>query len=161
MYKRQIYENEPIEANLMQQKPRPFTNTFLSWKELNISIWQGLLITAGTLGIYQYSVSKGFNEELTRTMVFSTLLMANIFLSLINRSFYYSVLTTLRYKNYLLTGIIIVTILLLLVMIYFPPVIHFFKFQHPGFTQLMICLLVGFVSVVWVEFYKYFKRRKK
>ena len=156
-----IYENEPIEANLMQQKPRPFTNTFLSWKELNISIWQGLLITAGTLGIYQYSVSKGFNEELTRTMVFSTLLMANIFLSLINRSFYYSVLTTLRYKNYLLTGIIIVTILLLLVMIYFPPVIHFFKFQHPGFTQLMICLLVGFVSVVWVEFYKYFKRRKK
>lgn len=25
-----IYENEPIEPNLMQQKPRPFTNTFLS-----------------------------------------------------------------------------------------------------------------------------------
>lgn len=155
-----IYENEPIEANLMQQKPRPFTKTFLSWKELNISIWQGLLITAGTLGIYQYSVSKGFNEELTRTMVFSTLLMANIFLSLINRSFYYSVLTTLRYKNHLLTGIVIVTVLMLLGMLYIPTVLHFFKFQHPGLPQLMVCVSVAFVSVIWLELYKYLKRRK-
>ncbi len=87
-----IYENEPIEANLMQQKPRPFTNTFLSWKDLQISIFQGIIITAGTLGIYQFAVSKGYDEEQTRTMVFTTLVIANIFLSLVNRSFYYSVI---------------------------------------------------------------------
>ncbi|MDP4284527.1 MAG: cation-translocating P-type ATPase [Bacteroidota bacterium] len=156
-----IYENEPMEANLMQQKPRPFSNTFLSWKELNISIWQGIMITAGTLSIYQYAVSKGYNEELTRTMVFATLLMANIFLSLINRSFYYSILTTLRYKNNFLIGIVIVTILLLALMLYVPGLIHFFKFQQPNISQLLISMVVGFISVIWVESYKYYKRRTK
>lgn len=155
-----IYENEPIEANLMLQKPRPFTNTFLSWRELNISIWQGIMITAGTLGIYQYAVSQGYNEELTRTMVFTTLLMANIFLSLINRSFYYSIFTTMRYKNNLLIGIVVATVLLLAMMLYVPALIHFFKFQQPQIHQLLISLVAGFFSVIWVEFYKYIKRRK-
>jgi Ca2+-transporting ATPase len=155
-----IYENEPIEANLMQQKPRAFTNTFLSWNELNISIWQGLAITAGTLGIYQFAVAQGYNEDMTRTMVFSTLLMANIFLSLVNRSFYYSIFTTLRYKNNLLIGIILLTIGMLACMLYIPGIIHFFGFQHPGMPQLIICLLTAFVSVIWIEFYKYFKRKK-
>ena len=155
-----IYENEPIEANLMQQKPRPFTNTFLSWHELKISIWQGLMITAGILGIYQYSVAQGFDEDLTRTMVFSTLLMANIFLSFVNRSFYYSIFTTLRYKNNLLTGMVISTILMLAIMLYVPPVIHFFKFKHPGIKPLLICIIVGFLSVIWIEFFKYFQRKK-
>ncbi len=127
-----IYENEPIEANLMQQKPRPFTNTFLSWKELQVSILQGIIITAGTLGIYQYAVSQAYDEEQTRTMVFTTLVVANIFLSLVNRSFYYSIFTTLRYKNYLLILIIFVTILMLALMLSIPGIISFFKFRKPG-----------------------------
>ncbi len=155
-----IYENEPIEANLMQQKPRPFTNTFLSWKELQLSILQGIVITAGTLGIYQFAVSKGYDEELTRTMVFTTLIIANIFLSLVNRSFYYSLFTTLRYKNYLLILIIFVTILMLALMISIPGIIGFFKFEKLLFNQLLVCILVGFVSVIWIEVYKYFKRLK-
>ena len=155
-----IYENEPIEPNLMQQKPRPFTNTFLSWKELRISIWQGIFITMGTLGIYQFAVAKGYNEETTRTMVFTTLLMANIFLSLVNRSFYYSVYTTFHYKNFLLVAMVFVTFLMLIIMLYVSPVIHFFKFQHPGIRQLLLCALVGFLSVIWVELYKYLRRRK-
>ncbi|HSN09372.1 MAG TPA: cation-translocating P-type ATPase [Hanamia sp.] len=155
-----IYENEPIEANLMQQKPRPFTNTFLSWKELQLSILQGLLITVGTLGIYQYAVSKGYDEEQTRTMVFTTLVIANIFLSLVNRSFYYSLFTTLRYKNYLLILIILVTITMLVLMISIPGIISFFKFEKLLFNQLLVCILVGFVSVIWIEIYKYFKRLK-
>ncbi len=155
-----IYENEPIEANLMQQKPHPFINTFLSWKELRISIWQGIFITAGTLGVYQWAVHKGFDQDLTRTLVFTTLLLANIFLSYVNRSFYYSILETIRYKNYLLTGITLFILMTIAVMIYYSPVLHFFKFEHPGFRQLLVCILVGFVSVIWVEFYKYLKRKK-
>ncbi|MGN6601334.1 MAG: cation-translocating P-type ATPase [Ginsengibacter sp.] len=155
-----IYENEPIEANLMQQKPRPFTNTFLSWKELRLSIVQGLVITAGTLGIYQFAVANGYDEELTRTMVFTTLVAANIFLTLVNRSFYYSVFTTFRYKNYLIVIIILFTIIMLLVMLWVPGVIAFFKFEKilPG--QVAICAAAGFVSVIWMEIYKYFKRRR-
>lgn len=94
-----VYENEPLENNTMQQKPRPFTTTFFNFKELTTSIIKGLLITVGTLAAYQYAVYQGFSESLTRTMVFTVLVAANIFLTLVNRSFYYSIFTIFRYKT--------------------------------------------------------------
>jgi Ca2+-transporting ATPase len=94
-----IYENEPKEKNTMRQKPRPFSSTFFNWKELTTSIIQGLMISIGTLSVYQYATINGYNEALTRSMVFATLIAANVFLTLVNRSFYYSIFTTLRYKT--------------------------------------------------------------
>ena len=35
-----VYENEPMEKNTMQRKPRKLTETFLNWKELSSSIIQ-------------------------------------------------------------------------------------------------------------------------
>ena len=46
-----VYENEPIEKNAMSLKPRPFTNTFFSWKELSTSIIQGIVITLSLIHI--------------------------------------------------------------------------------------------------------------
>src|SRR5690606_25834696 len=63
-----VYENEPLEKNAMRQRPRQITDTFLNWRELSISIVQGLVITAGVLFVYQYSVKAGGNEEHTRAM---------------------------------------------------------------------------------------------
>src|SRR5690606_18581619 len=94
-----VYENEPMEKNAMRQKPRKMTETFLSWRELNISILQGLIITAAVLFAYQVAILKGCSEETTRSMVFTTLIFANVFLSLVNRSFIYSVFESLTYKN--------------------------------------------------------------
>ena len=88
----------------MTQPTRPFTSTFFSWEELSASILQGLFITAGTLFVYQYSVQNAQNEQLTRSMVFTTLIIANIFLTLVNRSFYYSIFTTMKYKTTWFSG---------------------------------------------------------
>jgi Ca2+-transporting ATPase len=154
-----IYENEPIEKNLMLQAPRPFTNSFLNWKELNISIFQGLAITAANLAIYQYAVYYGNNEDTTRTMVFITLISANIFLTLVNRSFYYSVITTLKYKNNLLAGIILLTLLLMSIILFVPFINHFFKFEIPDVKETIFSISAGFVSVIWIELYKYYKRK--
>jgi Ca2+-transporting ATPase len=64
-----IYENEPIERNSMLQNPRTLTTTFFSFTELSISILQGLVISAGSLFIYQFGIHYGYNEAATRTMV--------------------------------------------------------------------------------------------
>ncbi len=156
-----IYENEPMEKNSMIQKPRPFTNTFFSWKELSTSILQGLIITFGTLLIYQYSVQKGFNESHTRTMVFTTLITANIFLTLVNRSFYYSIFTTIKYKNNLVLLIIGITIAMTGLMLYLKPLTDFFKFEFLNLFQLSISIGIGFISVIWYEIIKWIKRIKQ
>jgi Ca2+-transporting ATPase len=155
-----IYENEPIEKNTMLQKPKALTTTFFNWRELSISIIQGLVITAGTLFAYQYSVIEGYNEALTRTMTFTVLIIANIFLTLINRSFYYSIITTLRYKNNMVLYIILITITIVGLILYIKPLTSFFEFETLNWLQLLICLAIGFISVIWFEFVKLFKRIK-
>ena len=155
-----IYENEPMEKNTMLQKPRPFTSTFFNWKELATSILQGLLITAGTLAGYQYAVHNGYSETLTRTMVFTVLISANIFLTLVNRSFYYSILTTLGYRNNLVRLIIGITIIITGLLLYLKPLATFFLFEPLSLAQAGISIGIGFVSVIWFEILKWGKRRK-
>ncbi|WP_430402772.1 cation-translocating P-type ATPase [Fluviicola sp.] len=156
-----IYENEPMEKNLMFQNPKPISTTFFNWTELTISIIQGTVIAVGILLIYQYAVYNGFNEELTRTMVFTDLVVANIFLTLINRSFYYSIWTTLKYKNKLVAYIIGITLLLMGLILFVRPLTNFFEFEPMNGSQLLICLGTGFISVSWFEIVKWVKRRKK
>ncbi len=156
-----IFENEPMESNTMLNKPRPFTTTFFNWKELASSVMQGLVIAAGTLVVYQYAVHKNCNEAVTRTMVFTALIVANIFLTLVNRSFYYSVLTTIRYKNKMILFIIGITVFISVMLLYLPPVTHFFEFEQLNLSQLGVSFVIGFISVVWYELVKLRERMRK
>lgn len=155
-----IYENEPMEDNLMLQKPRPLTTTFFNIKEVLISIIQGLVITFGLVFIYQYAVGENMSENGTRTLIFLTLITSNIVLTLANRSFYYSIFKTIRYKNNLVGLIIGITILLTVLLLFIPAFSNFFLFEMVSGTQIGLCILVGSISVLWVEIYKAFKRRK-
>ncbi|MEM5565059.1 cation-translocating P-type ATPase [Psychroserpens sp. AS72] len=155
-----IYENEPIEKNTMLQKPRPFTVTFFNGKELVTSIVQGLMITLGVLIVYQYAIQNNYSESLTRSMVFTTLIAANIFLTLVNRSFYYSILTTLKYKNKLVPLIIGITIIITASLLFIAPLTKFFKFETLNLAQLLISVVTGFLAVIWYEVVKWNKRKK-
>jgi Ca2+-transporting ATPase len=155
-----VYENEPMEKNTMTQQPRPFTNTFFNWKELSTSIIQGLVITVATLSVYQFSVYQGFDEQITRTMVFLVLVTSNVFLTLINRSFYYSIFTTLRYKNNLVFIIIGITVAVTGMLLYIKPLNAFFQFEYLNIAQLSMAVGVGTASVLWYELVKIWKRNK-
>lgn len=156
-----VYENEPMEKNSMKQLPRKMTDTFLNWKELVISIVQGLVITAGILFIYQWSVLNDADEEKTRAMVFATLIFANILLSFTNRSFYYSILTSFKYKNRLFPLISGLTLVLLFAILYIPVLSGFFKIRSLSFNELLLLFGVASVSVLWFEGLKWMKRRRK
>jgi len=150
-----IYENEPMERNAMIQKPRLMSDTFFNWRELATSIIQGLMITLFSLLIYQYSVGEQFSEGITRTMIFTVLVSANIFLTLVNRSFYYSIWTTLRYQNNLVPIMLSVTVLLTALLIYIKPLAAFFEFEALDFKSLIVAVGAGFISVIWYEIVKW------
>lgn len=153
-----IYENEPIEKNAMLQPPRLFTTTFFNLRELITSIIQGLVITLGTLTVYQYSIHQMNDENTVRTMVFLTLISANIFLTLVNRSFYYSVLAT-SLSNRMVPLIILITIGITSLILLFPQLRDFFEFEKLSIAQLAISIAVGFISVIWFELLKWRKRQ--
>jgi Ca2+-transporting ATPase len=156
-----VYENEPAEKNSMQKKPRQLGSTFLSFKEMGISIIQGIGITIGILFIYQWTIRNGGNEELTRTMVFTTLVFSNIILSLVNRSFYYSIISSLKNKNNMMVFANSLTLLLLAMIIYIKPIAGFFSVLPLALSQIIICIAVSAISVLWIEIWKWNKRNNK
>ncbi|PRB06097.1 haloacid dehalogenase [Chryseobacterium sp. MYb7] len=153
-----VYENEPMEKNTMKQPPRAIGDTFLSLSELGISFIQGVVITLGVLFVYQFTVQNGGDEAKTRAMVFSTLIFANILLSFVNRSFFYSVLESFRNRNPLLIGISILVLGLLFAILYVKPVSLFFKVTALNIGELGFTVFIAAVSVLWFEIYKYVRR---
>lgn len=156
-----VYENEPAEQNAMLVPPRPFTSTFLSLNEMTISIIQGLIITAGVLWMYRYGIHNNYDEAGVRTLVFTTLVLANIFLTLSNRSFYYSLLSEMRNHNPLMVYIITATIVLLIGILYIPPVSKFFKILPLSPTELLACSATAAASISWFEVWKWAKRKRR
>jgi Ca2+-transporting ATPase len=156
-----VYENEAAEKNSMKQPPRKLTSAFLSANEKIISIIQGLIIGIGILFVYQFSVQNGGDEFKTRTMAFTTLIFANIILSLVNRSFYYSVFTSLRNKNNMMVLINGITILLLVLILNVAPISNFFMVVPLNAFEIGICLLIAMISVLWIEIWKWIIRRNK
>ncbi len=150
-----IYENEPIEPGTMQRPPRKLIATFLSGKQLQTSIVQGLIITAGCLGIGYYFMQHDADVATVRTIIFITLLFSNIFLTLVNRSFKYSVATTFRYKNYMVTIVILITLAFIFSLLFIPFIRALFLLQTISLSSLITCLVGAFISTMWIELFKH------
>jgi Ca2+-transporting ATPase len=149
-----IYENEPMEPDTMQRPPRQPEATFLSLKQLMVSIVQGLMITGACLGIGYYYIQQGANDTTVRTVIFITLLFSNIFLTLVNRSFVHSIFKTIRYKNNLIPIIISVTLLFIAASIYVPFIRDIFLLTTISVSSIISCALVAMVGTFWIEPWK-------
>jgi Ca2+-transporting ATPase len=154
-----IFENEPIEPDSMNKSPRKLSTSFFSFNELFMSIIQGIVITGFCLGLGYYYMENEHTIAEVRTIIYTTLIFSNIFLTLSNRSFYYSVLTTIQYKNVLIPLILSVSLIILLLSIYFTPFQNIFQFVPLEAIDLTFCLIAAFVGVMWVEIVKFLKRR--
>ncbi len=155
-----IYENEPVEEGTMTRPPRKIKYTFLSFRQLVISILQGLAITAACLSIGYYYLKAGEDEATVRTVIFITLLFSNIFLTQLNRSFVFSVSKTIRYKNALVPLITGVTLLFIAVLLYLPAVRDLFKLHTLSLPMLATCIVTALVATAWLELVKLAARNK-
>jgi Ca2+-transporting ATPase len=154
-----VFENEPIEPNSMKNPPRKMSQTFFSWRELSLSVLQGLMITLSTLGLGYYLMASGESIEAVRTIVFTTLVMSNVFLTLVNRSFYYSVFKTFRYPNKLIPLILGISVLLMVLILTVPAIQGIFQFESVSVELIGMALMVSLIGVFWIEVWKFFRRK--
>jgi len=149
-----VYENEPMEKGLMNASPRKMTSTFFTWRELSVSIFQGLMITAMLLILLHYAILHEYSEASSRTLVFSALVLSNIFLTLTGRSENHNIFTTIRYKNMLVPVILLFTTLVLLFLLVYPPASELFGLITPTIKDFLLAVVAAFASVFWVEVIK-------
>ena len=148
------FENEPAETGQMQRPPRPLTATFLAGAELGRALVQGLGITAAVLGVYYFFMRQGQSVEAVRTLTFATLVLSNILLTMVNRSFTLSVFRTLRVPNRVLWLMLGLTLALLLGTLLVPAARQLFGFVPVPAAAVGWCALAALVGVGWVEIYK-------
>jgi Ca2+-transporting ATPase len=156
-----FYEQEPVEQGLMNRPPRKRTYSMFSSHEFLFSVVQGLVIAAGVLGLYYAFMKNGYEITYVRSIVFLTIICANIFLTFINRSFEESFFKTIHYKNYLAKYVLIVSLVFLALVTLVPPVRTLFQLAAIKPSDFLLCLGVSFLITFWVEGYKLVKHQIK
>ncbi len=148
-----FFEKEPVEKNIMSRKPRERDKALFQKNELWISIAQGIMITAGVLLLYHYFMNHQ-SLAVTRTIVFTTLIISNIFLTFTNRSFTENIFRTIKFKNSLALWIILISASFLILINFVPFVQDQFLLSNITTADFFFCFIIAFVSVMWLEVYK-------
>lgn len=156
-----VFEREPMDPMAMKRPPRKYNDSFLSFRQLVFRIIQGLFISAACLIPAYFMIHHGHSAELVRTIVFSTLVFANMMLTLANRSRIRSIFKTNTSLNHWMIIVLGAAVFLLILLIYFKPAANQFGFVSLKLEQWISVIGLAIASTLWVEGYKLFLRHQK
>jgi Ca2+-transporting ATPase len=156
-----VFEAEREEADVMKRPPRNPREPLFGRRTLILSLLQGLSVLFIILGVYGISMSRGHGEQEARAMTFTTLIVANLGLILVNRSWTRTILGTLRAPNAALWWVLGGATLFLGLALSVPFLRGLFRFNvlHP--IDLSICLAAGILSILWFEALKLINRHRR
>ena len=149
-----FFEREPVEPGIMLQPPRSHTHSIFTSKELLISLLQGLAMAVGLLIVYYFYMTEGYDISYIRTVVFTTLIISNIFLTFVNRSFEENIFKTVRYKNTLTPYVLFASIVFLCCISFIPFIRQLFELTHLHPAHYFLSLGLAMVITWWFEIYK-------
>jgi Ca2+-transporting ATPase len=146
-----VFEAEGEEANVMRRPPRDPKSPLLLRRRILWALLQGLIALVILAGILISGSRMGMAEADLRTLVFTSLVLINMGLILVNRSFESSLLHALLKPNRALWILLGSVLLLLGVAIYWQPAQTLFHFGKLHWNDLAVCLGVGAISLVGLE----------
>lgn len=149
-----VFEGEKEESNIMNRPPRPRHDSLFGTKKIILGVIQGLFVLVFSFAVYLIAIKLNKSPEETRTLTFATLFFGNLGLILINRSWTKTFFQTLKDKNKALRWVNLGAVTFLIIILYLPPIRKLFLFEILNIRDLVICFLVGVLSVIWFEFFK-------
>ena len=150
-----VFEAEPAEPNLMRRPPRPHADPLLDRRTLLLCCLQGLAALAACLAALYFSHAwLGQPIEVAQTVMFATLILADLGLILAHRSSTTTLLRGLRTPNRALWWVVLGSLLMLLATLEIPGIRGFFHFAAVPGPQLLAWALLGPLSVLGFELIK-------
>jgi Ca2+-transporting ATPase len=152
---------EPAEPNVMQRPPYdPRESIFsrgLGWYMVRIGIIFAILTIALMVWSYNYDKLDG-NPDRWKTMVFTTLCLAQMGHALAVRSDTRLTIQMNPFSNLYVLGAVTLTTILQLLLIYVEPLRNFFNTQLISPAELAICFGFSMLMFVWIELEKLVQR---
>lgn len=156
-----VFETEEIDPAIMDSPPRGLNEPMFGPRVLTIAALQGLSVLASTVAVYLWAVLGGLAEDEVRSITFTVLVVGNLALILVNRSWRLPVWRTFRERRnpamkWILGGAALVLVSVLTI----PGLRHAFNFGAITVNQWGLAILAGFAGVAWFEIYKMANARR-
>ncbi|HQS58028.1 MAG: ATPase [Gallionellales bacterium 35-53-114] len=153
------FEAEPAEKDIMQRPPRKPQEHLFGKNILLISLAQGMVVLLASLAVLLYAMHNGVAAETARALTFTTIVIGNLGLILVNRSWQHTILATLRSRNRAIWWVIGGAFSFLLLSLTLPFMREVFHFAPVTLSQFALCVATGIASVLWFEWYKIIQRK--
>lgn len=152
---------EPAEPNVMRRPPHsPKESIFargMGWYMVRIGIIFAIISIALMVWAYNFDLQDG-NPDRWKTMVFTTLCLAQMGHAIAVRSDYKLTIEMNPFSNPYVLGAVTLTTILQLMLIYVAPLRNFFGTHLLTSTELLICVGFSMLMFVWIELEKLFQR---
>jgi Ca2+-transporting ATPase len=154
------FESEKEEIGIMDRPPRNPNKRFYSMRKFLSSSLIGLFLLAIAFLVYILALQENHSDGEIRAIVFTALIVGNIFLILSTLSKTRHVISVLLEKNIALLLIIGTASGLLILLLSNSFLRKLFNFENPGFEHFIAPLIGAFTILFTLEIIKYFKMRK-
>ena len=146
-----VFEAEEEERNIMQRPPRDPLRPLLPRNQVLWAVVQGAIMLGALTGILVGAAALGVSEPELRALVFTALVLINLALILVNRSFTASLLQAFVRPNRALWLLFSGVAAVLAVGLYWPPAQGLLKLGSLGWQGLAVCGAAGFASLLLLE----------
>jgi Ca2+-transporting ATPase len=146
-----VFEAEGAEADVMRRPPRPPHAPLFDRRMLVLSAAQGVSVLLAVLLVFGVTLYRGLGASEARAMTFTTLVIANLMLIFSNRSWSHTIVATLRVPNPALWWVGGGTMAFLALVLFVPTLQQVFKFTDLHAPDLLLCVAVGVLSLLWFE----------
>jgi Ca2+-transporting ATPase len=149
-----VFEAESEEDDVMKRPPRNQLSPLLMPRQLIWSVVQGLIVLVILAVLFIYEAHFGMKEDKLRAMIFISLVLMNINLILINRSFKSSLMEVFLKPNKSLWILVGTVITLLSIALYWQPARILFHFGQLQLRDVAICIISSLFCLFTLEMLK-------
>ncbi|MDP4983856.1 cation-translocating P-type ATPase [Pseudoalteromonas tunicata] len=145
-----VFEAEQEESNVMQRSPRLANAKIFDKKLLMRGLQQGVILLLILLAVYLLAQWVKLPAEQARALTFSAMIIGDIWLIFINRSWSLSLYHTLKLPNRALWWVVLCALLMLALALFLPFMNRLFHFEAPPIEYLvmMITAVSGILLLV-------------
>jgi len=154
-----IFEAEQEEMNVMSRPPKDINEPFFGAKKIWLSCSQGIGILAIVFAVYFFGLRMNYSELEVRALAFTTLIAANIAVILSNRSWTRNIFQILATSNKTVKYVVGGATFFLILVLNVPFLLKMFQFEEISLNEALVCVALGFSSIIWFEIYKMFASR--
>jgi Ca2+-transporting ATPase len=150
-----VFEAEREERNVMNRPPRKPDSPIMSRYATLWAAAQGLVALAIAALALVIGTRNAMPENELRALVFATVVLMNVGLIIVNRSFRSSIYEGIMRRNPALWTLAALVIAVLAIAIYWGPAQRLFQFGPLHIDDLAVCLLAGAVLIALLEASKF------